>query len=517
MCGIFSFLSSGDLDLEKISSESDKCSHRGPDISVSDIYNYKNNNIYFKFHRLAINGLDETSNQPFVVDDTVLICNGEIYNYKALSEEYDIILESDSDCEIIIRLYHLLGIKCIDLLDGVFAFILFDKKNGYLYAGRDPIGIRPLYMINSCDHIIFSSEMKSLINFSGKILMIDPGVYLRYTIDNKQLDQITYYDRKYDIKYNDDNECMKMINKLLYESVHKRLLTDRPFGCLLSGGLDSSIIAMILDKIINKDQDKKIKLNTFACGFKNSPDIVNAEKMALFLDTNHKSFIVSENDMLDAIEPTIKQIESYDTTTVRASVPMYLLSKYISEFTDIKVIFSGEGADELSGSYLYFHNAPSANDFQDECIRLIKDVQYYDVLRGDRTTSGAGLEIRVPFFDKKFVNEYMSINPELKVVRDNYEKYLLRKSFENDLPKEIVWRRKDGFSDGVSDNDRPWYQIIEEYTKLKFGKTEKEYYKYVFNKYYKGTEHIIPYEWLPKWSGVSNPSNRLIVITKLDN
>jgi asparagine synthase (glutamine-hydrolysing) len=512
MCGIFSFLSDKDIDLQKLEYESDKCSHRGPDSSIGKVDSYKKSNIYFKFHRLAINGIDELSNQPFIVGDTILICNGEIYNHRELAKEYGISLESNSDCEIIIRLYYLLGIQCIELLDGVFSFILLDKKRGYLYAGHDPIGVRPLYMINSPEHLIFASEMKSLVNFVGKIQLVDPGVYLRYDIDNKKTDKITYYHRKYDIKYTDDNKCMIMIRELLYESVHKRLLTDRPFGCLLSGGLDSSIIAMFLDRIINKDRDTKIKLNTFAIGLEGSPDLISAEKMSLFLDTNHKSFIVSEKDMLDAIEPTIKQIESYDTTTVRASVPMYLLSKYISETTDIKVIFSGEGADELSGSYLYFHNSPSPESFQEECIRLLKDVQYYDVLRGDRTTSSAGLEIRVPFFDKKFVNEYMSINPELKVVRDNYEKYLLRKSFENDLPEEIVWRRKDGFSDSVSGDSRPWYKIIDEYTKNNFDKTEKQYYRHVFQKYYKGYEYIVPYEWLPKWCDEENPSGRLVAI-----
>ena len=229
------------------------------------------------------------------------------------------------------------------------------------------------------------------------------------------------------------------------------------------------------------------------------------------LGTDHTEIIITENQMLEAIEPTIKQIESFDTTTVRASVPMYLLSKYINENTDIKVIFSGEGADELSGSYLYFHNAPNPDAFQKECIRLINDVQHFDILRGDKTTAGNGLEIRVPFFDKEFVKNYMSIEPKLKMIRNGYEKYLLRKSFEDILPGEIVWRRKDGFSDGVSDDSRPWYQIIEEYCINKKGMSEKDYYKYLFSKYYKNYEYIVPYEWLPKWTEQSNPSGRLIL------
>jgi len=233
--------------------------------------------------------------------------------------------------------------------------------------------------------------------------------------------------------------------------------------------------------------------------------------VALHLGTNHTTYIVSEKEMLESIEDTIKQIESYDTTTVRASVPMYLLSKKIKENTDIKVILSGEGADELSGSYLYFHNAPSSTEFQNECIRLINDVQHFDVLRGDKTTAGNGLEIRVPFFDKEFVKEYMSIEPSLKMIRNGFEKYLLRKTYETMLPKEVVWRRKDGFSDGVSKAERPLYKIIEEYTQCNFGLSEDEYYYSVFQKFYNGREHIVPYKWLPKWTNEVNPSGRLIL------
>ena len=177
----------------------------------------------------------------------------------------------------------------------------------------------------------------------------------------------------------------------------------------------------------------------------------------------------------------------------------------------MKVILSGEGSDELSGSYLYFHKAPSPKDFQDECIRLVKDVQYFDVLRGDKTTAGNGLEIRVPFFDKEFVKEYMSIDPELKMVRNGTEKYLLRKTFEDIIPMDVVWRRKDGFSDGVSTNQRPWYTVINEFCDKNFNICEQGYYKSIFDKYYGGKEYIVPYAWLPKWTDEVNPSGRLIL------
>ena len=518
MCGIFAFIANHEIKTKLLSKNSnfldinsDKCQHRGPDSSVSEINDFKEYDLYFKFHRLAINGLDNLSQQPMSSNNVTMICNGEIYNYKELAKTYNIELTTNSDCEIILKLYELVGIQLIKLLDGVFSFVIFDKNNGLIYVGHDPIGIRSLFMIQNEEEFIVSSEMKCLTEFEGEIKMVKPGVYIEYNLNNKHYEQFSYYNIFYEIKHKDEELCIEMIQTLLTNAVKKRLLTDRPFGCLLSGGLDSSIITSIVNKLVNINSSQKQLVNTFSIGLENSPDIIHAEKVALHIGTNHKTFIVTEQEMLDAIEPTIKQIESYDTTTVRASVPMYLLSKYINEQTDVKVIFSGEGADELSGSYLYFHKAPSPKHFQDECVRLIQDVQYFDVLRGDKTTAGNGLEIRVPFFDKTFVNEYMSIDPELKVVRNGFEKYLLRKSFEANLPEEVAWRRKDGFSDGVSKNDRPWYQIINEYTQKNYGMNEKEYYMSIFQKYYKGHEKIVPYEWLPKWIDQTNPSGRLIL------
>jgi len=254
-------------------------------------------------------------------------------------------------------------------------------------------------------------------------------------------------------------------------------------------------------------------VKTFSIGLEGSPDLIASEKVAKFLGTDHTSVVLSEDEMYAGIEETIYQIESRDTTTIRASVPMYLLSKYISENTDCRVILSGEGSDEASGSYLYFHNAPTPHDFQEETIRLLKDVRMFDVLRADKTTAGNGLELRVPFFDKEFLKYYMGIDPELKIVRDGMEKYLLRKSFEGELPEKLLWRRKDGFSDGVSKNERPWYEIIDEKSKERGYKGEKDLYSSLFKKYYENFYDIIPYEWMPKWvkGNVNNPSGRLIL------
>jgi asparagine synthase (glutamine-hydrolysing) len=348
--------------------------------------------------------------------------------------------------------------------------------------------------------------------YENEVKFFPPGSYGTYDIKTKNLEINPYYhfDRwklinNYDewmVIDSTENITQNIKNKL-ENSVKKRLISDRPIGCLLSGGLDSSIIAYLLKKN-NSD------LRTFSIGFKNSPDILSSQQVAEFLGTNHTSIIITEKDMLDAIEKTIYQIESYDITTIRASVPMYLLSKYILENTDIKVIFSGEGSDEASGSYLYFHNAPTPNDFQNECIRLLKEVHMFDALRGDKTTSGNGLEIRVPFFDKEFMDYYMSIDPKKKMIQDGIEKYLLRKSFEFDLPKDIVWRRKDGFSDGISKLEKPWYEIIEEYSQSKYKLSESEMYKMIYKKYYFSDN--LPHYWMPKWSGeLTNPSGRLII------
>ncbi len=519
MCGIYFYLTYNHPNNKLLLENGNKCKHRGPDNTIDmimeDLVNHCN--ILFLFHRLSINGLNDESNQPFQFDiypNITVMCNGEIYNYKELAEKYKINLLTESDCEIIIHLYNILPIdEFINQLDGVFSFVIYDGTKDIVLVGHDPFGIRALYYSNKDNQISFSSEMKCIDSeYENEVKFFPPGSYGTYDIKTKNLEINPYYhfDRwklinNYDewmVIDSTENITQNIKNKL-ENSVKKRLISDRPIGCLLSGGLDSSIIAYLLKKN-NSD------LRTFSIGFKNSPDILSSQQVAEFLGTNHTSIIITEKDMLDAIEKTIYQIESYDITTIRASVPMYLLSKYILENTDIKVIFSGEGSDEASGSYLYFHNAPTPNDFQNECIRLLKEVHMFDALRGDKTTSGNGLEIRVPFFDKEFMDYYMSIDPKKKMIQDGIEKYLLRKSFEFDLPKDIVWRRKDGFSDGISKLEKPWYEIIEEYSQSKHKLSESEMYKMIYKKYYFSDN--IPHYWMPKWSGeLTNPSGRLII------
>jgi asparagine synthase (glutamine-hydrolysing) len=513
MCGIFLHLSEDTIDVENVRGYGNKMSHRGPDSTVEKVLNV-DKNIYFLFHRLAINGLNEMGNQPMDIDNKILMCNGEIYNYKELAEKYNFTLTTGSDCEIIIHLSKILPInEYIHLLDGVFSFVLYDKNSKCLTIGHDPLGVRPLYWSkgnndDDCREITLSSEMKSIYGLNENIGFYPPGSFSMYYLNTNKLHTYSYYDFIYDRITSNEEDILTTIKSKLTRAVKKRLLGERPIGCLLSGGLDSSVITSIVCKFIEPS-----KVKTFAIGLEGSPDLIASEKVAKYLGTDHTSVVISEEDMFDCIEETIYQIESRDTTTIRASVPMYLLSKYISKNTNIKVILSGEGSDEASGSYLYFHKAPTPNAFQEETIRLLKDVRMFDVLRADKTTAGNGLELRVPFFDKEFLNYYMGINPELKTVRNGMEKYLLRKSFEGELPEELLWRRKDGFSDGVSKNERPWYEIIDEKSKQNGYEGEKDLYSTLFKKHYEKSYNIISYEWMPKWVDCEsgNPSGRLIL------
>jgi asparagine synthase (glutamine-hydrolysing) len=511
MCGIFSYTYQDSSPTERVKDYGNKCQHRGPDNTKTLEIHSDNTNTYLMFHRLSINGQNEVSNQPLVHNNCVLMCNGEIYNYKSLAIEHGITLRTDSDCEIIIHLYMKLGMKLgmnelLNSLDGVFSFVLYDRNINQIFIGHDPFGIRSLYWFHDKNQLGIASEMKCLYDLNQNIEFYPPGSYSIYNVTTGELNTTKYYNLIYPSVINESDESIiKTIRRKLTDSVLKRLNTDVEIGCFLSGGLDSSIIASIASKRINN-------LKTFSIGLMGSPDLYYSEKVAQHLGLNHTIVLVTEDQMLSAIERTIKQIESYDVTTIRASVPQLLLSEYVKENSDIKVILSGEGADEVCGSYLYFHHAPNPAAFQRECIRLVSDVNKFDALRCDKTTSAAGLEVRVPFFDKSFVDYYMKINPDKKTVRNGMEKYLLRKAFDGDLPSEIIWRRKDGFSDGVSSFSNPWYKIIDEYSHKTFNMNEQDMYRHLYDKYYEGVDNI-PYLWLPKWTnqGETNPSNRLMI------
>ena len=552
MCGIFGLVNYKTINRQTIYKSFNNGKNRGPEFSITK----EVNNIFFGFHRLAINGLNDKSNQPFDIKNCILICNGEIYNFKELAKNNNINLTTQSDCEIIIHLYKLYGIEyTLQLLDGVFAFLLYDKTKDAFYVARDPYGVRPLYFYNENNIYGFASEIKSIYEFTkskDNIKSFLPGNYL--TITNVQNEW--YYKaelKKYynmlplDIDY--DNMYFMLVNKLK-NAVKKRIVgtTDRPVACLLSGGLDSSLIAALVSKEVKKSSLTNEKLKTFSIGLPNSEDLKYAKIVANHIDSDHHEIILTDDVFFNAIPEVINKIESYDTTTVRASVGNYLVAKYISEMSDCKVIFNGDGADELMGGYLYFKYAPDEESFDEECKRLLSDIHIFDVLRSDRSISSNGLEARTPFLDKDWVNYYLSLDKSLryKTTVEKCEKYIIRKSFshvEPDLlPDKILWRTKEAFSDGVSGLNKSWYEIINnKLTTLNDNdsfnniiNTQKEYqnetncnnipetieqsyYRYLFNLNFKHCDHIIPYFWMPKFINAKDASARSLLIYNKNN
>lgn len=533
MCGIFACFSDN-VSVDDCSFRAGKCVHRGPDNTSVKPLNVNGHNVgCLVFHRLAINDLSDVGNQPFSIinhdQEIYLICNGEIYNSKALTEKYNLPVKSSSDCEVIIHLYQKMPIdECVRLLDGYFAFVLVDVKNNRIYSARDRFGIRSLYVGGRESSLYFASEMKCLYDDtdSGTVLSVNqfpPRTIQTYELDSRKLISQTIYYTLPTIYNNDDEETtLSKIRTLFTEAVRKRLQSDRPMGCFLSGGFDSSLVADRLTYLLDQS-GSKAKLRTFSTGMDGSTDLHYARVVAKALDSTHYEFIDSRDDMLMDLPNTVYECETFDPTSVRASTPMRRLSYKIRDTTDVVVVFSGEGSDEASGSYLYFHNAPSPNEFQQECLRLLNDIHYFDVLRGDKSTACAGLEIRVPFLDNDFIDYYMSIRPELKMPRNGIEKYLIRKAFTGHckLPDEILWRTKEAFSDGVSSKGDSWHNMIGKYIgqmtfshdRSKFMTKEAQYYRHVFDSCFPNRSHVIPYTWLPKWSGnVSDPSARVLKV-----
>jgi len=565
MCGIFALLNN-DTTYSKnfIKEQFEKIKNRGPENSVL-VDNVKST---FGFHRLAINGLNIQSNQPFLIDNILLICNGEIYNYKELYQLMGIEGSTQSDCEVIIHLYKNYGIEqTLQMLDGVFSFVLLDNRiimddlSSKCFVARDPFGVRPLFSFktkNTSENVIgFASEMKAFIDFhknakdNSFIQAFTPGSYSSYHLSNKVLCEWTpikenvYYFIPHFPKTMLNNKChhlelndiMKNIRRLLVDAVIKRCITtERPVAALLSGGLDSSLIAALISNYYVKKFGSN-KLETYSIGLQGSEDLRYAKIVADYIGSKHTEIIVTEKEMFDAIPEVIYNIESYDTTTVRASIGNYLIGQYISHNSDAKVVFNGDGSDEVCGGYLYMNKCPNSIEFDKETRHLLSNIHLFDVLRSDRCISSHGLEPRTPFLDKSFVNYYLSIP---SFIRNNdyfkshnvfqktiMEKFLLRESFsytncyEVDggkqlLPDDILWRRKEAFSDGVSNNSRSLFQIIQEQlidtsdsskTPLEL---EKKYYKSIFLKYYPNQESIIPFYWMPKYTNTMDPSARTL-------
>ena len=519
MCGIF-FYFGKTLSKEYLESQFNKFQHRGPDNSQIKILNYNGNILYFGFHRLSINGLDNLSNQPLIDNGIYLICNGEIFNYKNLIEEYKFnnIYKTNSDCEIIIHLYKKFGIEeTLKLLDGEFAFVLYDSNKNKLFISRDHLGIRSLFIGKKYDEIIISSEAKAIDSYFDT-QQFKPRTYSVLNLKTNNIENYEYFKfiKKDDLLSETDH--INNIRIIMNNAVEKRLMSDRNICCLLSGGLDSTIVTALVARHF-----KPYELNTYSIGMKGSVDLKYSKIAAEYLKTNHTILELTPEDFLEAIEKTIYQIESYDVTTVRASIGNYLISCFIRDNSSDKVVFCGDVSDEIFGSYKGFHYAPNDTLFYQENINMLKNINYYDVLRSDKSISGAGLEARVPFSDKYLIEYVMNINSKHKTFKNRIEKYLIRKSYEDILPKELVWRVKTAFSDGVSSEENPSYKIIQDFMENKYTDEqfnnkknkyihntpydkESLYYREVFEKFYSDKDLLIPYFWKQPFMDDKDPS-----------
>jgi asparagine synthase (glutamine-hydrolysing) len=550
MCGILArlrtrgYLVNTPITTDTFESQLNKLVARGPEGSeIVDV----NDNVKFGFTRLAINGLTDAGMQPYTKGPVTWICNGEIYNSKTLEQTLG--LESTgSDCECIGELYlrHRDNLAAFArALDGVFAIVLYDSERNHLIVTRDPYGVRPLFLatLPTNDAIELASEIKAIGPGYDKVTAFLPGCVRLYDARTTEILQ--------DIQYHTipwitnpqfcpsertgfQDACVA-IRVALENAVHKRLLTDRPVAALLSGGLDSSLIAALVQK--NLKQLGKPPLKTFSIGFEGSSDVMHARMVADWIGSNHTEIIMTPDEFFEAIPDVIKAIESYDTTTVRASTGNYLIAKKIRELTDCKVVFNGDGSDELFGGYLYFNNAPDDIAFQAESERLLKDIHTFDVLRSDRSMSANGLEARTPFLDKQFVAVVRSIHPSFlrPKLGGQVEKEILRCAFDDDvtLPIKVLWRRKEAFSDGVSRPEKAWFQDIQERLQksihMQWEKNdpkvyqghliptsgEEYYYWFHFVAVYGivALKTTVPYKWMPKWSpGATDPSARTLPI-----
>lgn len=474
------------------------------------------------FHRLAIMGLTPDGMQPFELDGSYVVCNGEIYGYEKIKEELakKYTFKSGSDCEILLPLYREYGVDMFKMLDAEFALIIYDGEEKKYIAARDPIGIRPLYYgYDKKGVIMFASEAKNLVGMCKHVMPFPPGHYY------KDGEFVQYCDiAAVDEVCHDDLETVcKNIREKLIAGVDKRLVADAKVGFLLSGGLDSSLVCAIAAR-----QSKK-PIRTFAIGMsEDAIDLKYAKEVADYIGSDHTEVIMTKEQVIDSLEGVIRMLGTFDITTIRASMGMYLLCKWIHENTDIRVLLTGEISDELFG-YKYTDFAPSAEEFQKESQKRIRELHMYDVLRADRCISVNSLEARVPFGDLDFVKYVMSVDPAKKMNTYGKGKYLLRHAFEGDyLPHDILFREKAAFSDAVGHSmvdylkeyaeelytEEEFKEKCEKYTHAKPFTKESLLYREIFEKYYPGQSEMIVDFWMPNksWEGcdVNDPSARVL-------
>ncbi len=523
MCGLTAY--SGDVrNLPQFETVFKGLVHRGPDDSEIKILNEGEASMCF--HRLAIMDPTLKGHQPFVEEEFghVIMCNGEIYNYETLKRDYEknYTFKSHSDCEVLVPMFKDQGIEGLcQHLDAEFALVIWDNKRKKMLAGRDPIGIRPLFYGKTFEgKMMFASEVKVLSPYCEKVEAFPPGhfydgeKFVRY----KDLTTVAHHSPK------NLDQHLKDIREKLIEGVRKRLVADVPVGFLLSGGLDSSLVCGIAQHILKKP------ITTFSVGLDHNPiDIGYAKIVADFLKTDHHEVYFNKQDTLGVLDKLIWHLETWDITTVRASIGMYLVCKYIREKTKIKVVLTGEISDELFG-YKYTDFAPSAEAFQNEAKKRVDELYIYDVLRADRCISANSLEARVPFGDLDFVQSVMEIHPEFKMNTTGMGKWLLRKAFDktNFIPDEILWREKAAFSDAVGHSMVDYLKEFaeEKYSEKDLAAAKEKYpngtpftkesllYRDIFEKHFKGQSHLIKDFWMPnkEWSNcnVNDPSARVL-------
>ncbi len=456
-------------------SMSKRIRHRGPDWSGIHVAEHA----ILAHERLAI--VDPTSGkQPLYSEDKklVLAANGEIYNHRELRKQTTkYAYQTGSDCEVILGLYQEKGVEFVDELNGIFAFVLYDAEKNTFFVARDHMGIIPLYMgWDASGTLYFASELKSLEGYCTKIEVFPPGHFYESSIG----ELTKWYDRDwrdYDV-VKDNPTSIEDLQQSLEDAVHRQLMSDVPYGVLLSGGLDSSITSALAKKFAKKriesDDTNEAwwpQLHSFSVGLVGSPDLAAAQKVAKHIGTVHHEVTFTVQEGLDAIRDVIYHLETYDITTVRASTPMYLLARVIKSM-GIKMVLSGEGADEVFGGYLYFHKAPDAKEFHDETVRKLDKLYQYDCLRANKSLAAWGIEGRVPFLDKEFMDVAMRINPQDKMITpERMEKWVLRKAFEEYLPESVAWRQKEQFSDGVG---YEWIDTLKDVVHAEVSDTDME-------------------------------------------
>ncbi len=520
MCAIIGFTSKT-LTQEQMRGYFDRCVSRGPDMTRLE----ESGCGWMGFHRLAIMGLDETGMQPFERDGDIVVCNGELYGWRPLKKELEAkgyTFVSGSDCELLLPMYREYGLEMFSRMDAEFALVLYDGRTGEVIAARDPIGIRPLFYgyLEADGSIVFCSEARALVGMCKEVRPFPPGHYyaggrfVRYA----DLTTVTQYCQ-------DDLEtaCRHIRDKLV-DGINKRLDSDAPLGFLLSGGLDSSLVCAVSALILGR------KIRTFAIGMdKDAIDLKYARMVADYIGADHTEVYMTRDDVIAALPEVISILGTWDITTVRASMGMYLCCKAIHEQTDIRVLMTGEISDELFG-YKYTDFAPSPEAFQQEAKKRVDELYMYDVLRADRCISDNSIEGRVPFGDIAFVKYVMSLDPKMKMNTYGMGKYLLRHAFEKDhlLPDEILWRQKAAFSDAVGhsmvDDLKAYAETC--YTDQEFEEKRRKYaygtpftkesllYREIFEQYYPGQAEMIKDFWMPNksWEGcdVDDPSARVL-------